>query len=78
MGEYQLDSTKLKPLPQQISQSVRQCSNIPQNNIERKWERVNIFAEDRLAVGKIDCLHVQQRAGWVVQDDESIQHALLG
>ncbi len=57
---------------------MRQSSYIPQNNVEWERERIDVLAECRLAICKADSLHVQQRAGWVVQNDESIQDALLG
>ena len=61
-----LSSTKLKPLPQKVRQRVRQSRNVPQDNIEREWERVDVFTENWLAVCEADGLHVQQGAGRVV------------
>lgn len=69
---------QLEPLPQQICQCAWQCCNVSQDDVERKREGVNILCEHRLAVHKIHCLHLQQGAGGVVQDDECVQHAFLG
>ena len=56
---------------------MRQRCNVSQHNIEGEREGVYVFIEHRLAICKADGLHIQQRAGRIVQDYEGIQHALL-
>lgn len=51
---------QLKPLPQQVCQRCRQCSNVTQHYVIGEGEDVHVTLKHRLAIHKLDTLHVQQ------------------